>query len=122
MPFKHVVFCRCPITTWMRQQEAVLNVFLVAQRYVVYNDSVTNTHDHVVSLQMPHYHLEEATEAVKPVLGAYYREPMASKGPIPFHLLEPLARSFKEDHYVADEGDIVYYQKDPELVARVFKA
>ena len=61
---------------------------------------------------MPHYHLEEATAAVKPVMGDYYREPEKSKGPIPFHLLRPLIRSFSEDHYVADTGSIVYYQKD----------
>lgn len=68
--------------------------------------------------QIPHYHLEEATEAVKPVLGPYYREPEKSKGPIPFHLVEPLVRSFREDHFVPDEGSIVYYQRDPDLKSR----
>ena len=66
-------------------------------------------------LQIPHYHLEEATEAIKPVLGDYYREPEKSKGPIPLHLLKPLVRSFGEDHYVADTGNIVYYEKDPKF-------
>ena len=36
--------------------------------------------------QMPHYHIVEATEAVKPVLGEYFVEPEKS-GPIPFHLI-----------------------------------
>lgn len=36
---------------------------------------------------MPHYHIVEATEAVKPVLGDYFVEPEKS-GPIPFHLLK----------------------------------
>lgn len=37
--------------------------------------------------QMPHYHIVEATEAVKPVLGEYFVEPEKS-GPIPFHLIK----------------------------------
>lgn len=61
--------------------------------------------------QIPHYNLVAATEAAKPVMGAYYREPEKSKGPIPFHLLKNLTRSFAKDHYVEDTGDIVYYQK-----------
>ena len=53
------------------------------------------------------------TQAVKPVLGKYYREPAKSPGPIPVHLLAPLVRSFKNDHYVEDTGDIVFYKRDP---------
>lgn len=52
-------------------------------------------------------------QAVKPVLGKYYREPMPSRGLFPSHLLEPLVRSFKNDHYVEDTGDIVFYKRDP---------
>lgn len=81
------------------------------------------THDigtHVVHHlfpQVPHYHLKEATEAVKPILGPYYREPVkcAPHG-IPLHLAEPLVRSFGEDHFVADEGNVVFYEKDPKGV------
>ena len=36
---------------------------------------------------MPHYHIVEATKAVKPVLGDYFVEPEKS-GPIPFHLIK----------------------------------
>jgi acyl-lipid omega-3 desaturase len=36
--------------------------------------------------------------------------PCAPHG-VPLHLVEPLARSFGEDHFVADEGDVVFYQK-----------
>lgn len=54
-------------------------------------------------------------QAVKPVMGKYYREPQKSPGPIPIHLLDPLVRSFKQDHYVEDKGDIVFYKQDPEL-------
>ena len=52
------------------------------------------------------------TEAVKPVMGAYYREPEKSKSWFPFHLVQPLIKSFSEDHYVADEGDVLFYQQD----------
>jgi len=66
-----------------------------------------------MSLQVPHYHLMEATEAIKPVLGKYYREPLPASSGLPGHLVEPLVRSFKEDHYVESEGDVVFYKQDP---------
>lgn len=74
-------------------------------------------------MQVPHYHLTEATEAVKPVMGKYYREPNPAKGPLPAQLLEPLVRSFKEDHYVESEGNIVYYKQDPKFpkIGEMFK-
>lgn len=56
-------------------------------------------------------------QAVKPVLGKYYRTPAKSPGPIPTHLLEPLVRSFRNDHYVEDSGDIVFYKRDPSFGA-----
>lgn len=40
-------------------------------------------------------------------MGAYYREPQRSNGPIPFHLVKNLVKSFSRDHYVADTGDVV---------------
>ena len=55
-------------------------------------------------------------QACKPVMGKYYREPQKSPGPIPVHLLQPLARSFKQDHYVEDKGDIVFYKQDPRML------
>lgn len=63
---------------------------------------------------MLHISPRKQTEAAKPVLGKYYREPKKS-GPFPLHLWESLVRSMKEDHYVSDTGDVVYYQKDIEL-------
>ena len=53
------------------------------------------------------------TEAVKPVLGAYYREPEKSKSWFPFHLVPQLIESFRESSFVADEGDVLFYQQDP---------
>ncbi|EXC43318.1 Omega-3 fatty acid desaturase [Morus notabilis] len=79
----------------------------------IHHDIGTHVIHHLFP-QIPHYHLVEATKAAKPVLGKYYREPKKS-GPIPFHLIKNLATSIKQDHYVSDDGDIVYYQTDPQL-------
>jgi omega-3 fatty acid desaturase (delta-15 desaturase) len=40
------------------------------------------------------------------------REPVKSEGPLPLHLIEPLKRSLTNDKFVADEGNIVFYQKE----------
>ncbi|XP_021769198.1 omega-3 fatty acid desaturase, chloroplastic-like [Chenopodium quinoa] len=79
----------------------------------IHHDIGTHVIHHLFP-QIPHYHLIEATEAAKPVLGKYYREPKKS-GPLPFYLLSVLMKSFKKDHYVSDTGDIVYYETDPTL-------
>ncbi|TQD76001.1 hypothetical protein C1H46_038488 [Malus baccata] len=79
----------------------------------IHHDIGTHVIHHLFP-QIPHYNLIEATEAAKPVLGKYYREPKKS-GPLPLHLLGVLVRSFKQDHYVSDTGDVVYYQTDKEL-------
>ncbi|GFS33549.1 fatty acid desaturase 8 [Actinidia rufa] len=79
----------------------------------IHHDIGTHVIHHLFP-QIPHYHLIEATEAAKPVLGRYYREPKKS-WPLPFHLLGSLIRSMKQDHYVSDTGDVVYYQTDPQL-------
>lgn len=61
----------------------------------------------VLVLQIPHYNLEHATDSVKPVMGPYYREPVKS-GWFPTHLFAPLVRSFQNDHYVEDEGELLF--------------
>jgi len=48
-------------------------------------------------------------------MGEYYRTPDPSPGPIPTHLFGVLTKSFAQDHYVADTGDVVFYETDPEL-------
>ncbi|KAL6751286.1 hypothetical protein V8C86DRAFT_3106915 [Haematococcus lacustris] len=68
---------------------------------------------------IPHYNLTEATEAVKPVMGPFYREPQPSPGWFPSHLIGPLVRSFSTDHYVADTGNVVFYESDPALAGGV---
>lgn len=54
------------------------------------------------------------TREAKRVLGNYYREPRKS-GPVPIHLIPTLMKSLNRDHYVSDNGDIVYYETDYKL-------
>ncbi|TXG74404.1 hypothetical protein EZV62_002983 [Acer yangbiense] len=79
----------------------------------IHHDIGTHVIHHLFP-QIPHYHLIEATRAAKPVLGKYYREPKKS-GPIPLHLIDNLVNSIRQDHFVSDTGEIVYYQTDPQL-------
>ncbi|KAK3206544.1 hypothetical protein Dsin_020590 [Dipteronia sinensis] len=79
----------------------------------IHHDIGTHVIHHLFP-QIPHYHLIEATRAAKPVLGKYYREPKKS-GPIPLHLIDNLVKSIRQDHFVSDTGEIVYYQTDPQL-------
>ncbi|OUZ99111.1 Fatty acid desaturase [Macleaya cordata] len=81
----------------------------------IHHDIGTHVIHHLFP-QIPHYHLVEATKAAKPVLGKYYREPKKS-GPLPIHLVGNLIRSMKQDHYVSDTGEVVYYQTDDKLYA-----
>ncbi|MQL88754.1 hypothetical protein Taro_021306 [Colocasia esculenta] len=79
----------------------------------IHHDIGTHVIHHLFP-QIPHYNLVEATEAARPVLGKYYKEPEKS-GPLPFHLFKDLINSLRRDHFVSDTGDIVYYETDPQL-------
>ncbi|XP_008793121.2 omega-3 fatty acid desaturase, chloroplastic [Phoenix dactylifera] len=79
----------------------------------IHHDIGTHVIHHLFP-QIPHYHLVEATEAARPVLGKYYREPEKS-GPFPFHLFGVLAKSLRDNRYVGDTGDVVYYQNDSQM-------
>ncbi|PKU81005.1 Omega-3 fatty acid desaturase, endoplasmic reticulum [Dendrobium catenatum] len=81
----------------------------------IHHDDIGTHVIHHLFPQIPHYNLiEAATEAAKPVLEKYYREPEKS-APLPFHLFGIPLKSLRRDHYVRDSGDVLYYEKDSEL-------
>jgi omega-3 fatty acid desaturase (delta-15 desaturase) len=61
---------------------------------------------HHIFLGIPHYHLETATAAIKPMLGDYYRQSRES-------LWASFCKAFWQCHYVPDHGSQVYYQPHP---------
>lgn len=75
----------------------------------IHHDIGTHVVHHMFP-QLPHYHLVEATECIRRVLGPHYREPEKCKGGIPTHLLKPLLSSLRRDHYVSPTGPVVFYR------------
>lgn len=58
---------------------------------------------HHIFLNMPHYHLITATEAIKPILGDYYRKSDRT-------IWQSFWRSYVSCFFVPDTGAKVYYQ------------
>ncbi|MFO5494053.1 MAG: DUF3474 domain-containing protein [Cuspidothrix sp.] len=67
----------------------------------IHHDIGTHVAHHIF-LNMPHYNLLKATEAIKPIMGEYFRE---SKEPI----WKSLWNSAISCHFVPDTGSKVYY-------------
>uniref|UniRef100_A0A0G4F0F7 Fatty acid desaturase domain-containing protein n=1 Tax=Chromera velia CCMP2878 TaxID=1169474 RepID=A0A0G4F0F7_9ALVE len=88
--------------------------------YGFFNSIHHNIETHVVHHifpAIPHYHLVEATEAVKPLLGKYYVEPEKCTNPVnfPMHLVKALSTNMRECRYVEDEGTVFYYKSEADL-------
>lgn len=70
---------------------------------IIHHNIGTHVAHHIFS-NMPHYHLKTATEAIKPILGNYYRQTN-----------EPIGKSFFRSyitcHFVPNQGSKVYYQR-----------
>jgi acyl-lipid omega-3 desaturase len=62
---------------------------------------------HHIFLNMPHYHLKTATEAIKPILGEHYRRSDQS-------IWQGFIRSYLTCKFVPDHGSGVFYQPDQE--------
>lgn len=63
---------------------------------------------HHLFLNMPHYHLKAATEAIKPILGDYYRKSERS-------VWEAFWRSQRTCYFVSDSGSPVYYKHESKI-------
>ncbi|OUC14284.1 MAG: fatty acid desaturase [Alkalinema sp. CACIAM 70d] len=68
----------------------------------IHHDIGTHVAHHIFS-NMPHYHLKTATEAIKPLLGDYYRKSDES-------IWTSFWNSYFACHFIADEGSKIYYQ------------
>ncbi|MBD1931754.1 MULTISPECIES: DUF3474 domain-containing protein [Cyanophyceae] len=64
---------------------------------------------HHLFLNIPHYNLKTATEALKPILGDYYRKSSVS-------VFQAFLRSYPSCHFVPDTGAVVYYKSKKELI------
>ncbi len=68
----------------------------------IHHNIGTHVAHHIFS-NMPHYYLQDATAAIKPLLGSYYR-----KSNVP--VWRAFFKSYKDCHFIADEGSEIYYQ------------
>jgi omega-3 fatty acid desaturase (delta-15 desaturase) len=66
---------------------------------------------HHIFLKIPHYHLKSATEAIKPVLGKYYRQSNES-------IWKSLINSYRTCHFVSDLGSQVFYKSAWKRISR----
>nr|BAJ94071.1 predicted protein [Hordeum vulgare subsp. vulgare] len=74
----------------------------------LHHDIGTHMVHHMFFTKIPHYHLLDATEALKPMLGEHYK---VDETPI----LTAYLKSKEACHFVADKGDVVNYRAGADL-------
>ncbi|MEB3178805.1 MAG: fatty acid desaturase [Nostocaceae cyanobacterium] len=74
----------------------------------IHHDIGTHVAHHIF-LNMPHYNLKKATEAIKPIMGEYYRKSDVS-------IWSGFWNSMFSCHFVPDSGSKVYYTSPSQLV------
>jgi omega-6 fatty acid desaturase / acyl-lipid omega-6 desaturase (Delta-12 desaturase) len=71
--------------------------------YNLFHHNIGDTHvAHHLFSKMPHYHATEATRAIKPILGDYYRFDST-----PIH--QALWTSFRSCRFVPDTGTVLWF-------------
>lgn len=74
-----------------------------------FHHHIADTHvAHHIFSYMPHYHAEEATRALKPILGKYYLTDTCTPGLR--GVGEALWKGFTYCRYVEDEGQVLWYK------------
>lgn len=63
---------------------------------------------HHLFMTIPHYHLKEATEAIKPILGPYYRKPHKT-------IWKALWDSYRQCRFIPEHEEVAYYQSTQPL-------
>lgn len=70
---------------------------------------IADTHvTHHIFSYMPHYHAEEATRALRPLLGKYYLEDTVRPGLA--GIAQALWNSFTHCRFVEDEGEVLWFK------------
>jgi omega-6 fatty acid desaturase (delta-12 desaturase) len=92
---KEWTFLRGALCTIDRDYGPIVN-------FIQHNIGDTHICHHIFST-IPHYHAKEATEAMKPILGKYYKKTDAS-------IISSLYECWTECQFVEDSGDILYYK------------
>jgi omega-6 fatty acid desaturase (delta-12 desaturase) len=99
----YVPHFREPEFTWLRGALSTVDRSY-GWLFDILTHHITDTHVvHHLFSNMPFYHAQEATEAVKPLLGAYY---LSDSTFVPLALW----RAWNKCKFVEDEGNIVFFQ------------
>jgi len=98
-----------PDVPWYSNEEWTFlkgNMSTVDRDYGIVEDVHHNIGSHMVHhlfFKIPHYHLKDATAAIKPILGCYYKQSEES-------ILLAMFRLWKECRFVPNEGKVRFFK------------